>query len=568
MRKLVLLAWLALASLSCFAQNGNNYARGFVYIGALASIPSTCSVGTISFITDATAGQNIYECASANTWTQQSGGGSGSPGGSSATVQWNSGGSFAGLSGSASDNCTDVSGTTCTSGSHSSTPYSITRTYTLGDLTNTIHAYEAAITLQGATKENTFASFYGTQIFNGSGGCGHCINVVSRMQHHGQGTIDDWNMFYADMTDNNTATGTVSESSHYYALAGSTMAGAETYSNHAGFRYDKQGWGTATATVEQGVAVGMPTTNAGNPATFYGVRIGGAIKSGKYTAFAMDGGEAYLAQGIEQTLILDNTVNANLTTGGNTTGGVTSPFYQSIFASGSFEAANWNSLLTLPNGATGTYRGARVIVDNGGSGLAALINPFYGKCSNSGGATTTECDGLIVDTPVNSGATLTTTRGVYIKSQASGTQTGTPIAIETAGAADLVKFAGPVTTNGGVGLALTSQTTITAGAAVKVDTANNNSVVLCATSDTTGCSGFAQNAATAGQTVYVLTGGNIATPILGTGTCTKGQFVIPDTTTAGRVKCTGTYTAGTVLGWVTTAQASVGSAVGVQIQIR
>jgi hypothetical protein len=47
--------------------------------GLTASIPATCIVGDLYFATDATAGQNIYECASTNTWTQQlnSGGGGG-----------------------------------------------------------------------------------------------------------------------------------------------------------------------------------------------------------------------------------------------------------------------------------------------------------------------------------------------------------------------------------------------------------------------------------------------------------------------------------------------------------
>lgn len=39
--------------------------------GTFASIPATCTVGSLYFATDATAGQNIYECASLNTWTQQ-----------------------------------------------------------------------------------------------------------------------------------------------------------------------------------------------------------------------------------------------------------------------------------------------------------------------------------------------------------------------------------------------------------------------------------------------------------------------------------------------------------------
>lgn len=50
---------------------------GFVYIGVLSGIPATCTVGQISFITDATAGQNIYECTATNTWTQQLNSGAG-----------------------------------------------------------------------------------------------------------------------------------------------------------------------------------------------------------------------------------------------------------------------------------------------------------------------------------------------------------------------------------------------------------------------------------------------------------------------------------------------------------
>jgi len=42
-----------------------------------ATLPTNCSIGQLFFKTDATAGQNIYNCTSANTWTQQAGGGSG-----------------------------------------------------------------------------------------------------------------------------------------------------------------------------------------------------------------------------------------------------------------------------------------------------------------------------------------------------------------------------------------------------------------------------------------------------------------------------------------------------------
>ncbi|MGC8807882.1 MAG: hypothetical protein ACP5QB_10140 [Thiomonas sp.] len=41
------------------------------------TLPGTCSVGQAFFKTDATAGQNIYLCTSANTWTQVQGGSGG-----------------------------------------------------------------------------------------------------------------------------------------------------------------------------------------------------------------------------------------------------------------------------------------------------------------------------------------------------------------------------------------------------------------------------------------------------------------------------------------------------------
>ena len=40
-------------------------------------LPSTCSVGDLFFQTSASAGSNLFGCASANTWTLESGGGSG-----------------------------------------------------------------------------------------------------------------------------------------------------------------------------------------------------------------------------------------------------------------------------------------------------------------------------------------------------------------------------------------------------------------------------------------------------------------------------------------------------------
>ena len=67
-----------------------NTSQPFVYIGVLAGIPTFCTVGQVAFITDATPGQNQYNCTATNTWTQNTGG-SGTPGGSNLQVQFNNG---------------------------------------------------------------------------------------------------------------------------------------------------------------------------------------------------------------------------------------------------------------------------------------------------------------------------------------------------------------------------------------------------------------------------------------------------------------------------------------------
>ena len=46
----------------------NNSVQG-VRTGLISGLPAICTVGDIYFATDATAGQNIYECTATNTWT-------------------------------------------------------------------------------------------------------------------------------------------------------------------------------------------------------------------------------------------------------------------------------------------------------------------------------------------------------------------------------------------------------------------------------------------------------------------------------------------------------------------
>lgn len=107
--KRLLLALLLLTVTSCVPV----YAQGTFQNpwGIGTTLPAKCTVGQLFFKTNATAGQNIYECASTNTWTQQlnSGGGSGSPGGSDTQVQFNDGGStFGGDAGMTYNKTTDT----------------------------------------------------------------------------------------------------------------------------------------------------------------------------------------------------------------------------------------------------------------------------------------------------------------------------------------------------------------------------------------------------------------------------------------------------------------------------
>jgi hypothetical protein len=132
-----------------------------------------------------------------------------------------------------------------------------------------------------------------------------------------------------------------------------------------------------------------------------------------------------------------------------------------------------------------------------------------------------------------------------------------------------IAFSG--TDDEGFGIALTSTAALARYQLVKIDTAHADSVVVCTTADTS-CDGFvaglsgASTVCGAASTVC----GIIAAPgmkvrgLLGTGTCAIGDYVIVDTTTNGRIKCTGSLpTLGNVIGRALSAQSSVGSTVDI-----
>ena len=55
--------------------SGAAHTRPTIVANSSAGLPASCAVGELAFVSGATAGQQIYECSAANTWTQQSGGG-------------------------------------------------------------------------------------------------------------------------------------------------------------------------------------------------------------------------------------------------------------------------------------------------------------------------------------------------------------------------------------------------------------------------------------------------------------------------------------------------------------
>lgn len=125
---------------------------------------------------------------------------------------------------------------------------------------------------------------------------------------------------------------------------------------------------------------------------------------------------------------------------------------------------------------------------------------------------------------------------------------------------------GQILANGGHGVSLVSTAAITGAVPVKADTSNANQVVVTTTTDTGAgiVIGVCTNSPGAAGNAQVIDSGIVAMT-LGTGTAAIGNFVIVDTTTNGRVKCTGTYTAGTVIGVAMSAQSTVGSTFNVKV---
>jgi hypothetical protein len=159
--------FLLIAALSANAQVINSPGGGASTSSAIVSLFTGCS-GTLYLGADGA-------CHAA----------SGSPAGSSGTVQWNNGGAFGGVTGSLVDNFPDFAG-------RNSVGIATNNTWTNSDNTHSGHGMEPTVKLQGAGLGNTMAALYATANYNASGGCIHCGPIMGRGTDSGTGgTINE-----------------------------------------------------------------------------------------------------------------------------------------------------------------------------------------------------------------------------------------------------------------------------------------------------------------------------------------------------------------------------------------
>lgn len=107
----------------------------------------------------------------------------------------------------------------------------------------------------------------------------------------------------------------------------------------------------------------------------------------------------------------------------------------------------------------------------------------------------------------------------------------------------------------------TAGESITAGQLLKLDTTTAMDVLIATTSDTENIVGISRETVSAAAGVDVIVHGIYHDALLGTGTCSVGDYVIPDTTTNGRIKCSATLPTTAVVGIAMAAVSVVGDPV-------
>jgi hypothetical protein len=215
-------------------------------------------------------------------------------------------------------------------------------------------------------------------------------------------------------------------------------------------------------------------------------------------------------------------------------------------------------------------------VSSAGKNISVINNQFFGTSSfpfTTGIAVTGTSGGNYSNNSLSGNGTTalsfdsTSTSNTISQLNVNTTSITTPISDAGAGNTYIASTLAP----GIIGNAVSYKSTasITGAVPVKWDTSNANQVVQTATGDTgSGIAiGVCANSPGAASACLVMNGGTVPLT-LGTGTCAIGNFVIVDTTTNGDIKCTGSYSAGTVIGTAQAANSSTGTTSNVMIGLR
>jgi hypothetical protein len=312
------------------------------------------------------------------------------------------------------------------------------------------------------------------------------------------------------------------------------------------------------STIQDGGAAGLGTvTNTGGNLTANSLVVGAGGSDTKVLA-------GFTTDGLAQLNIgpADGTNNGAWGLKGKTSGTATctAPAVAGT-ATNPFTCSN---AIAVPGGAAGTPSLANSAVPTTGLffgsgnsiGLSSGSTTYFGSLSTQVGVRTGTNFGFANGDPTS--VALRTSLGEFaagvVGVGASQTTTDT---------------SGTILANGGYGVKLVATSAITGPVPVKADTSNANQVVVTTTGDTgSGIPiGICTNSPGAAGNCTVITSG-ISALVLGTGTCSIGNFVIVDTTTSGRVKCTASYSAGTVIGVAMAANSTVGTGFNVMVGLR